>query len=110
MLRGSVQLRSVGAAWMDARERGTETGIDGFLLEFFKPAHWPQWQPLLEEVLRSGPEKRRVTHTQYRHNKAKREREAAAKEAAKVAGVKAAVETARGALGKTSELICVVRG
>jgi hypothetical protein len=101
---------SVGAAWMDALERGTEKEVDDYLLDFVKPAHWPQWQPILQEMLRAGPEKRRVTHTQYRHNKAKREREAAVKEAAKVAGVKATVETARGALSKTSELMCVVRG
>jgi hypothetical protein len=95
---------------MDARERGTEKEVDDFLLDFFNPVHWPQWQPMLQEMLRVGPEKRNGKVAQYRLNKAKRLREAAVKDAAKVAAVKAAVEAAQGALGKTSEFMCVVRG
>jgi hypothetical protein len=97
-----MKLRAVGAAWMDARERGTEREVDDFLLEFFKPARWPQWQPMLQEMLRTGPQKRQGKVAQCRLNKAKRQREAAVKEAAKVAGVKAAGETVQGSLGRTS--------
>jgi hypothetical protein len=69
---------------MDARERGTEKEVDDFLLDFFNPVHWPQWQPMLQEMLRVGPEKRKGKVAQYRLNKAKRQREAAVKDAAKV--------------------------
>ncbi|RSH80725.1 hypothetical protein EHS25_007061 [Saitozyma podzolica] len=101
-LMGDLFEAYIGAAWMDARERGTEREVDDFLLEFFKPAHWPQWQPMLQEMLRTGPQKRQGKVAQYRLNKAKRQREAAVKEAAKVAGVKAAVETVQGSLGRTN--------
>ncbi len=48
---------AVGAAWIDAMERGEKARMEEWLFDFFAPRHWVRWGEVRDELNAKGKER-----------------------------------------------------